>query len=292
MQPSRQEMNALKTTILLATITALFMGLGYLFAGESGMIIAFGVAVALNFTSYWYSDKIVLMTQGAQELAPQDAPELFEIVQRLASRADIPMPRVYVVRGAQPNAFATGRGPGHAAVAVTDSIMNLLTPDELEAVLGHELSHVKNRDVLISAVAATLAGAISFMAYMARWSFIFGGFGGRDDRDGDNPIAILAGIILAPFAAMLIQLAISRSREYEADASGARLSGKPLALASALRKIEAYVQQAPLNINPSFAHLYIINPLRSGGIANLFRDHPPTEERVRRLMAMAGHVAP
>jgi heat shock protein HtpX len=215
---------------------------------------------------------------------------LFEIVQRLSANAGLPMPRVYVVPGAQPNAFATGRGPEHAAVAVTQSILDLLTPSELEGVLGHELSHVKNRDVLISTIAATMAGAISMLAYMARWTLIFGGYGGRDDRNGENPFAVLLMIIVAPIAALLIQMAISRSREYEADASGARLSGKPLALASALRKIEAYAQQRPLGVNPSFAHLYIVNPLRMEGLTNLFRSHPPTEERIARLQAMAAHM--
>jgi heat shock protein HtpX len=282
--------NTLKTAVLLAFITGLFLVVGYWLGGQIGMIYAFILAVVLNFGSYWFSDKIVLAAQGAQELQPQDAPELFESVQRLSANAGLPMPRVYVVPGAQPNAFATGRGPGHAAVAVTQSILDLLTPSELEGVLGHELSHVKNRDVLISTIAATMAGAISMLAYMARWAFIFGGYGGRNERNGENPFAALLMIIVAPIAALLIQMAISRSREYEADASGARLSGKPLALASALRKIEAYAQQRPLGVNPSFAHLYIVNPLRAQGLVNLFRSHPPTEERIARLQAMAAHI--
>jgi heat shock protein HtpX len=255
------------------------------------MIMAFGFAVVTNFTTYWFSDKIVLMAQGAQELQPSDAPDLFATVERLTVHAGLPMPRIYVVPGAQPNAFATGRGPEHAAVAVTQSIMSLLTPQELEGVLAHELAHVKNRDVLITTIAATLAGSIGMLASLARWSLIFGGFGGRDDRDGENPIALLLGIILAPLAALLIQMAISRSREFEADATGARLSGRPLALASALRKIEAYAQARPLGVNPSLAHLYIINPLRAEGLATLFRSHPPTEERIARLQEMAGHIA-
>jgi heat shock protein HtpX len=283
-------LNTLKTAVLLATITALFIAIGGLLGGKMGMLIAFGFAIVTNFVSYWYSDKIVLMSQGAQELQPQEAPELFDTVERLAVNAGLPMPRIYVVPGAQPNAFATGRGPEHAAVAVTQSIMNLLTPQELEGVLAHELSHVKNRDVLISAIAATLAGGISMLAYMARWTLIFGGYGGRGNRDGENPIALLLGMILAPIAALLIQMAISRSREFEADATGARLSGKPLALASALRKIETYAQQRPLGVNPSMAHLYIVNPLRAEGLMNLFRSHPPTEERIARLQAMAGHI--
>jgi heat shock protein HtpX len=280
--------------MLLAVLTALFVAVGGLLGGRNGMVMAFGFALIMNFVSYWYSDKIVLMTQGARELEPSEAPELFRMVERLTANAGLPMPRIYVVPGEQPNAFATGRGPGHAAIAVTQSIVQLLTPAELEGVLGHELSHVKNRDVLISSIAATIAGGISFLVQIAQWGLLFGGYGGysRDRRDGGyNPIAMLLAIILAPLAALLIQMAISRSREFEADASGARLSGKPLALASALRKIEAYAEARPLPINPSMAHLYIINPLRAGGLMGLFRSHPPTEERVARLQAMAAQIA-
>lgn len=280
-------MNSVKTALLLAAITALFVAVGGAIGGRGGMVIAFAFAVIVNFGSYWFSDKIVLMSQGARELQPSDAPQLFDTVERLAGNAGLPMPRVYVVPGMQPNAFATGRGPNHAAVAVTESIVSLLTPQELEGVLAHELAHVRNRDILISAIAATLAGGIGLLASMARWSLFFGGFGGRDDRDGENPFVLLLTILLAPLAALLIQLAISRSREFDADATGARLSGKPLALASALRKIETYSQSNPLDINPSMAHMYIINPLRAEGLANLFRSHPPTEERIARLQAMA-----
>ncbi len=282
-------MNTLKTGILLAAITGLFVAIGDYLGGQMGMVIAFGLAIVMNFTSYWFSDKIVLISQGAQELRPEDAPQLFDTVERLTANADLPMPRIYVVPGAQPNAFATGRDPQHAAVAVTQSIMALLTPSELEGVLGHELAHVRNRDILISTIAATMAGGIGMLASMARWSLIFGGFGGREDRD-ENPISLLIGIFVAPVAALLIQMAISRSREFEADATGARLSGKPLALASALQKIEAYAQARPMGINPSMAHMYIVNPLRLEGLASLFRSHPPTEQRIARLQNLAGHL--
>jgi heat shock protein HtpX len=283
-------MNTIKTGVLLALMTALFIVIGGAIAGQQGMIYAFVLALIMNFVSYWFSDKIVLSMQGAQELQESDAPELFRSVERLTANAGLPMPRIYVIPGDQPNAFATGRGPHHAAVAVTQSIMALLTPSELEAVLGHELGHVKNRDILISTVAATVAGGISLMASIARWGLIFGGYGGGRDRD-ENPFAALLTIIFAPIAALIIQMAISRSREFEADATGARLSGKPLALASALQKIENYAQVRPLPVNPSMAHMYIINPLRREGIMNLFRSHPPTEERIARLQAMAAHMA-
>src|SRR5579884_1924537 len=284
-------MNTFKTAMLLAGLTGLFVAVGGVIGGRSGMVTAFILAMIMNFASYWFSDKIVLMAQGAQELQPSDAPELFRIVERLTARAGMPMPRIYVVPGDQPNAFATGRGPGHAAVAVTQSIMDLLTPAELEGVLGHELSHVKNRDVLISTVAATIAGGISFLVQIAQWGMILGGYSRDDRQGGGNPIALLLSILLAPIAALIIQMAISRSREFEADASGARLSGKPLALASALQKIEAYAQTRPLPVNPSFAHLYIVNPFRMEGLMNLFRSHPPTAERIARLQAMAAQAA-
>jgi len=282
-------MNTLKTGILLAALMALFVFLGGLLAGRNGMVMGFGLALVMNLGAYWYSDKMVLMSQGARELEPADAPELFQTVERLTGKAGLPMPRLYVIPGAQPNAFATGRDPHHAAVAVTQSIVQLLTPAELEGVLGHELSHVKNRDILISTIAATIAGAISFLVQIAQWGLIFGGYGRSSDRDGYNPIAALLAIILAPIAAFIIQMAISRSREYEADASGARMSGKPLALANALQKIENYAEARPLNVNPSVAHMYIINPLRAQGLMNLFRSHPPTAERIARLQAMAAH---
>jgi heat shock protein HtpX len=283
--------NTLKTTVLLAAITGLFVAIGDYFGGQTGMIIAFGFAIVMNFTSYWFSDKMVLFSQGARELRPEEAPQLFDSVERLTANAHLPMPRIYMTPSAQPNAFATGRDPQHAAVAVTQGIMSLLTPSELEGVLAHELAHVRNRDILISTIAATMAGGISMLASMARWTLIFGGYGGgRNDRD-ENPIALLIGIIVAPIAALLIQMAISRSREFEADATGARLSGKPLALASALQKIDAYAHARPMGINPSMAHMYIINPLRAEGLASLFKSHPPTAERIARLQSLAGHIA-
>jgi heat shock protein HtpX len=282
-------LNTLKTAVLLAAITGLFVAIGGYFGGQTGMIIAFGLAIVMNFTSYWYSDKIVLLSQGARELRPEEAPQLFDSVERLTANAHLPMPRIYMTPSAQPNAFATGRDPQHAAVAVTQSIMTLLTPAELEGVLAHELAHVRNRDILISTIAATMAGGISMLASMARWTLLLGGYGGRSDRD-ENPIALLIGIIVAPIAALMIQMAISRSREFEADATGARLSGKPLALASALQKIEAYAQARPMGINPSMAHMYIINPMRMQGLMGLFRSHPATEERIARLQALAGHL--
>ena len=284
-------MNTIRTGMLLATITALFVAVGGAIGGRIGMVWAFGFAILLNAGSYWFSDKIVLMTQGAQELTPGQAPDLFDSVERLTARAGLPMPKVYAIPGAQPNAFATGRDPQHAAVAVTQSIMNLLSASELEGVIAHELAHVKNRDILISAIAATLAGAISMIAQMGRFAMIFGGYGGRDDRDGGgNPITLLLSILVAPIAALMIQMAISRSREFEADATGAKISGKPLALASALQKIEGYAQARPLDINPSMAHLYIVNPLRAEGLINLFRSHPPTEQRIARLQAIAAQM--
>lgn len=278
-------MNTLKTGVLLAAITGLFVAVGYYLGGEAGMIYAFIMAIVLNFTSYWFSDKIVLLTQSARELSEQDAPELFRTVERLTANAGLPMPRLYVVPGGQPNAFATGRDPNHAAVAVTESIVSLLTPAELEGVIAHELAHVRNRDILISTIAATLAGSIGILARMAFW---FGGMGDRDrDRGGGNPFLALIALILSPIAAFIIQMAISRSREFEADATGARISGKPLALASALQKIEAYAQAQPLDVATSVAHMYIINPLRAEGLTALFRSHPRTEERIARLQAMA-----
>ncbi len=281
-------MNTVKTAMLLAAMTAIFVAVGDVFGGQNGMIMAFGIAIIMNFTSYWFSDKIVLMSNGAREIQPSEAPELFRSVERLTVNAGLPMPRIYVTPGAQPNAFATGRDPQHAAIAVTQSIMQTLTPSELEGVLAHELAHVKNRDILICTIAATVAGGISFLVQIAQWGMLFGGYGGRDERDGYNPLSAILAIILAPLAAFVIQMAISRSREFEADATGAKMSGKPLALASALQKIEGYAQIRPLGVNPSMAHLYIINPLRAEGMMRLFRSHPPTAERVERLQAMAG----
>lgn len=281
-------MNRMKTAILLATLTALMLWFGQALGGRGGFTLALIMAGAMNFASYWWSDKIVLRMYGAQELSEAEAPELFSIVRFLAQRAHIPMPKVYMLPQEAPNAFATGRDPQHAAVAVTSGIMQLLTRDELTGVLGHELGHIHGRDTLIMTVAATLAGAISMLANMAHWALLFGGASSRDDDEGGNPLVGLVGVIIAPFAAMLIQMAISRSREFIADEKGARLCGKPLALASALRKIESWSQQIPMMAgSPATAHLFIINPFSGGGLVRLFSTHPATAERIERLEAMA-----
>ncbi|UGV39860.1 zinc metalloprotease HtpX [Methanococcoides orientis] len=283
--------NMFKTTLLLASLTGLLVIVGNLIGGTSGMIIAFAFAVILNFGSYWYSDKIVLKMYHAKEVTESESPKLYEIVRKLAMRADLPMPKVYIVETSMPNAFATGRDPKHAAVAATTGILNLLTPEEIEGVLAHELAHVKNRDTLISAVAATIAGVITMLATWARWAAIFGGIGGRDDNGGTNIVGFIALAIVAPLAATIIQLAISRSREFAADAEGARISQKPWALASALSKLESGAQNyhpRRNDVQPSenTAHMFIVNPLRGSKMMNLFRTHPTTEERIRRLNSM------
>lgn len=275
-------MNWIKTFLLMGFITALFLGVGYLIGGQQGMIIALGLAFVMNFASYWYSDKIVLAMYQAQEIDESQAPRLFGIVRGLVSKSGMPMPRVYIIPVAQPNAFATGRDPEHAAVAVTDGILRILNEDELEGVLAHELSHVRNRDILIGTVAATIAGAIMMLRYFA---FFFGG--GRDDREGGGGLGLLVALIVAPIAAVLIQLWISRTREYSADESGARMSGKPWALASALQKLQRGAQAMPMKeSNPATAHMFIVNPFSAQGLTNLFSTHPPIEERVRKLEAM------
>jgi len=257
--------------------------MGGLFGGANGMYIALGVAALMNFFSYWFSDRIVLALHRAQPVGREQAPELYEILERLTARAGIPMPRVYVLPEEAPNAFATGRDPNHAAVAVTHGILRILNAEELEGVLAHELSHVKNRDILIGSIAATLAATIMVIANMARWAAIFGG-GQRDDRQGSNPIALLAGIILAPIAATLIQLAVSRAREYQADASGAELTHNPYGLAHALQKLEDASRRIPmLTAAPASSHLFIVKPFTGEALANLFSTHPPIRERIRRL---------
>ncbi len=277
--------NALKTTLLLGLLTGLFIAIGGLLGGRSGMVIAFAMALVMNFVSYWFSDKIVLRMYGAQPIGEAEAPIVYRIVRNLATRAGIPMPKLYLIAAPTPNAFATGRSPQHAAVAVTDGILRIMSEQELEGVLAHELSHVLNRDVLISTVAATIAGAISMLANMAQWSLFLGG--SRDDEGrGSNPIALIATIIFAPLAAMLIQMAVSRSREYEADASGARLTRRPLDLASALAKLQQANQIVPMDANPATSHLFIVNPLSGRSFAALFSTHPPIEERIARLQAM------
>ncbi len=281
-------MNVFKTVFFLTLLTLLLIFVGSLIGGRNGMIIAFGFAVVMNFFSYWFSDKIVLAMYHAKEASAQDYPKIHRIVQNLATKADIPKPKIYVIPVETPNAFATGRSPAHASIAVTEGIMRLLSDDELEGVIAHELSHVHNRDTLIMTVVATIAGAIYVLARMAEWAAIFGGAGGRDnDREGSNPIALIAIAILAPFVAMFIQLAISRSREYMADESGAKLCGRPLSLANALRKLYNYSRQVPMQANPTTAHLFIVNPLTGGGITNLFSTHPPIERRIARLEELA-----
>ncbi|MGE5217886.1 MAG: zinc metalloprotease HtpX [Chloroflexota bacterium] len=284
-------MNGFRTTILLAALTALVVWIGQMIGGPNGAIMALVMAGAMNFISYWFSDKIVLKMYGGQEITANDDPELFGLVQDIAGRAGLPMPRVYMIPEEAPNAFATGRNPEHAAVAVTQGIRRLLNKRELGGVLGHELSHVKHRDILISSIAATLAGAISYLAYMAQWAAIFGG-GSRDrEEGGSNIFGLLFMMIVAPMAAMLIQMAVSRSREYMADEGGAKVTGDPLALASALRKLHMGAQNIPLQVSDatasSTAHMFIVNPLSGGGLANLFSTHPAMEERIARLEAMA-----
>jgi heat shock protein HtpX len=284
-------MNGFRTTILLAALTALVVWIGQMFGGANGAVIALVFAGAMNFFSYWFSDKIVLKMYGAQEIAANDDPELYGIVRDLTARAGLPMPKVYIIPEETPNAFATGRNPEHAAVAVTQGIRRILDKRELAGVLGHELSHVKHRDILISSIAATLAGAISYLAYMAQWAAIFGG-GSRDrEEGGSNIFSLLFMMIVAPLAATLIQMAVSRSREYMADEGGAKVSGDPLALASALRKLEMGAQNIPLQVSDatanSTAHMFIVNPLTGAGLAKLFSTHPPMEERIARLEAMA-----
>jgi len=274
-------MNWFKTTVLMTALTVLLVVAGGALGGRSGMTFALVMAVGLNLFSYWFSDKIVLKMYRAQEVTETQAPELFMMVRRLASRAGLPMPKVYIINQPQPNAFATGRNPSHAAVAVTTGIMDILNRDELEGVIAHELAHVSNRDILIGTIAATIAGAISYLASIAQWGLIFGG---RDEDD--NPLAAIAMIIIAPIAAMLVQLAISRSREYGADASGARIAGSALPLANALAKLEMASRQVPMQANPATSHMFIVNPLKGGGMARLFSTHPPIEERIARLKAM------
>src|SRR5881296_1567297 len=278
--------NIFKTGLLLAVLTVMLVLLGGAIGGRQGMLIAFFVAVAMNFVSYWFSDKMVLAAYGAQPIEEASAPRLYAIVHRLATRAGIPMPRVYMIPSETPNAFATGRNPEHAVVAVTEGIMRILDEEELEGVLAHELSHVKNRDVLISTVAATLAGAITYLAHMAQWAAMFGGRGRDDDEGGSNPIAMIVLAILAPIAALLVQMAVSRSREFQADATGARVAGRPWGLAKALEKLQMANQAAPMAANPSTAHLFIVNPLGRNVLMRLFSTHPPIEERIARLRAM------
>lgn len=274
-------MNSFRTFLLMTALMALALLIGNALGGESGMITAFVIAGLMNFGSYWFSDKIVLAMYGAKPVSESDAPELYNIVRRLAASAQLPMPKVYVIPADQPNAFATGRDPSHAAVAVTSGILRLLNEEEIEGVLAHELAHVKHRDVLIGTIAATMAGAIMMLS---RFALFFGG--GRDREGGGNPIAAIVAIVLAPIAAILIQMAISRGREYGADEGGARFCGNPHALASALRKLQRGAQAVPMDANPATAHMFIVNPFSAGGLAGLFSTHPPIEERIARLERM------
>lgn len=279
-------MNVLKVAFLMGLLMALFMGIGYLAGGQAGMMIAFGIAALMNFGSYWFSDKIILKMYKAREVSEADHPRLYRIVKRLALNAQIPMPKVYIVPSRAPNAFATGRDTHHAAVAATEGVLELLNDDELEGVMGHEIAHVVNRDMLIGTIAATFAGAIGMIANMLQWAAIFGG-GRSDDEEGGNPIVAIAMAILAPIIAMMIQMAISRSREYKADAEGGRISGKYLGLAKALEKLHNAPVQMNLDRTPATAHLMIANPLSGRGFATLFSTHPPAEERIKRLKEMA-----
>jgi len=283
--------NQLKTALLLVALTVLLVLVGRLLPIPGGIYWGLGLALVLNGSAYWFSDRIALAAARAREVSPAEAPMLYRLADRLAVQYGVPRPKVYVSPDPSPNAFATGRNPKHAAISVNEGLLRILDEEELYGVLAHEFGHVRNRDILISSVVAVIAGAITLLANIAQWGLIFGGYGGRDDRErgGGGAIVALLTIILAPIAALLIQLAVSRSREYQADRTGAEVSGDPLALASALRKLERATQAIPSQTaTPAFAHLYIVNPLRREGLSNLFSTHPPIEERIRRLEEMAG----
>ena len=280
-------MNFFKTTILLAVLTAILVFAGDALGGRSGAMTALIFAGIMNFGAYWFSDKIVLMMYRAKPVTEAEAPDLYAITRDLTMKAGLPMPKVYIMENDTPNAFATGRNPSHAAVATTTGIMRLLSREELSGVIGHELAHIQNRDILISTISATIAGAISDLAHVAQWAAMFGS--SRDDERGGNPIALIAMMIVAPLAAMIIQMAISRSREYGADEGGARITGNPLSLANALRKLEYANKRIPMAVpNEATAHMFIVSPLSGGSLLRLFSTHPPIEERIKRLEAMAG----
>ncbi len=287
-------MNNLKVFLLMLVLMAVFMGIGYRFGGQSGMVIAFVIATAMNFVSYWFSDKLVLKMYKAREVSESDHPRLYGVVRRITTAAMMPMPKVYVVPSRAPNAFATGRDANHAAVAATEGLLEILTEDELEGVMGHELAHVQNKDMLIGTIAATFAGAIGILSMVARWGAIFGGYGRDNDRGGGFGLLIAA--IVAPLVAILIQTAISRQREYKADARGGELTGKHESLASALEKLHRSPVQLRLDEKPGTANLMIVNPLSGKGLSSLFSTHPPVEERTKRLRKLAkdtlysGHV--
>jgi len=278
--------STMKTFAFMAAMVALFMVVGQALGGRGGMMMALVMALAMNFFAYWFSDSLALRMNGAREISYQEAPDLYQLISSLAERAGLPMPKVCVVNSDTPNAFATGRNPEHAAVAVTTGLIRLMTRDELEGVIAHELAHIKNRDILISSISATMAGAISYLATMAQWSLLFGGR--SNDGEGGNPVAAIVSMIVAPLAASLIQMAISRSREYQADATGAAICGQPRSLAQALGQLENYNRQLPMAVNPASAQMYIVNPLAGGQLANLFSTHPPIQERIQRLLAMNG----
>jgi len=278
-------MNGLRTMTLMVALTLLLVFVGAALGGRNGMTIALIFAFGMNFITYWFSDKIVLKMYRAKQVSEAEAPELFGTVRRLSQKAELPMPKVYIMEQEQPNAFATGRNPKHGAVAVTTGIMKILSREELEGVLAHELAHIKNRDILVGTIAATIAGAISYLAQMAQWAMIFGGRSSEEGEHG-NPIASLVMMIVGPIAAMLVQMAISRSREYGADAGGANISGNPLYLANALKKLQMASRRIPMDANPATSHMFIVNPLSGGGILKLFSTHPPIEERIKRLELM------
>jgi heat shock protein HtpX len=283
-------LNRVKTLIFLAVLTALFLWLGQVLGGQTGMMIALMLAATMNVGIYWFSDRIVLRMYNAQEIGPSDAPELYGAVRDLTMRADLPMPKVYVIPEPAPNAFATGRNPKHSSVAVTQGLLTMLNRDEIKSVIAHELGHIRNRDTLITTIAATVAGALSHLANMAMWGMFLGGGSHSEDEEHGHPVGGLPALLIAPVAATLIQMAISRAREFLADEAGAGFSGNPLALASALRKLEYARHRVPMEYgNPATAHLFIINPFVGAGLVKLFSIHPPTEERVARLEAMALH---
>ncbi|GAB6038412.1 zinc metalloprotease HtpX [Fundidesulfovibrio butyratiphilus] len=280
----------IKTALLLGLLTALLLLMGQALGGRTGLVIALGLAVVMNVGSYWYSDRIVLSMYRAQELSEEDAPGLHDIVRQLASNAGVPMPKLYLVAQEQPNAFATGRDPEHAAVAVTEGLLHLVSREELTGVLAHEMAHVKNRDILVQTVAAVVAGAVTSIASMLQWGALFGMGRSGDDEGGAGGLSAIALAIVAPIAALLIQMAISRSREYLADATGAKLAGNPLPLAGALEKLERTARAVPMNgVNPATENMFIVSPLSGGGVMSLFSTHPSTAERVARLRAMAGY---
>jgi heat shock protein HtpX len=285
--------NWFKTTLLLGIMTALIVFIGGLFGGRQGMVLAFVLAIGMNFFSYWYSDKIVLKMYKAHEVSPQEFPGLYHAVEQLAHAASLPIPKIYIIPEESPNAFATGRNPEHAVIAVTEGLLRTMNNEEATGVLAHEMSHIKNRDILIGSIAATMGGAIMILASMARWSAFFGG-GSRDDEGGGGlgAVGLIVMSILAPLAAMVIQMAISRSREYLADATGAELAGNPEGLAKALEKLGTYSRKVPMHATPSTAHMFIVNPLSGGKLSHLFSTHPPLEDRIARLRGTHGGTLP